>query len=214
MWRQLPLGCSRGSSAGMPALLCQGERRNEETTEGHCLTQFTPPESAHHQRSWLLEEVKPTAKKDRCKCDQRGPGHQATRAGCRQGSGHDQLSECEVPSTRELALETLDACCVNSELYVVDLVAGEDQICHPEHPGCGAKLARNHVVRRRAPRRQADRPDDFREHARAASQLLEQSLAHECGSGCGANRPQQRILPRPQQCAESQRCDRSQARNY
>ena len=72
----------------------------------------------------------------------------------------------------ELGAKALDARGVNSELHIVDLVAGKDQVRDPEYPRGRTKLSCHHVISSRSGRRQADNPDNFGEHSSRSSQLF------------------------------------------
>jgi hypothetical protein len=156
----------------MPALVCQCEGGYEKDAEYDCLSQLVPTEFPYSEWRGLLDEIGPSAKKQRRKSDGHYSRQQAEETGECQRPGHDALSEGEGPSMGKLGAKALDPGAMDSQLHVMDLVAGEDQVSNPKHPRGGPKFSRHHVVGRRSRSSQSDRPDNFREHAKLVRELF------------------------------------------
>src|SRR6185312_8215048 len=116
------------AGATFSALLCQGECGDEEDAERDGMGQFIPAEFAYRQGRWALDEVIPSAEQEWGEGDGSNRGNKSGETCDGEQRGHCHLSGGECPAAFELSAKAFDAGSVDSELYVVDLVSGKDQV--------------------------------------------------------------------------------------
>src|SRR5579862_6845036 len=81
-----------------PALLCWGERCDEENAEGCGVTEFAPPQLPDGQRCGFLDEIEPSAKQERRESQGSDWGNNTGKTGHREYRRHQKLPGSEGPS--------------------------------------------------------------------------------------------------------------------
>src|SRR5581483_9046722 len=96
----------------------------------------------------------------------------------------------------------------------MNLVASEENVGKPKHPGTVVELTGDHVIRRGGRRGEPDDADHLGEHASPAADLLQDCLRDKRHSHGGAEGPELAVASSPEQKCEGDPGYRRQHDDY